>query len=104
MNIIALVIATAIPLIVLYIIYTLDLYKTGAFRSVLLCFAWGGAAFAGAYFTNRTIYLNHLASSDNIVMFVAPVVEEILKALILVYLVRRPNFTYFVDGAIYGFA
>ena len=37
-------------------------------------------------------------------MFVAPVVEEILKALILVYLVRRPNFTYFVDGAIYGFA
>jgi hypothetical protein len=36
--------------------------------------------------------------------FSAPVAEEILKALILLYLIRRPNFTYFVDGAIYGFA
>lgn len=104
MNIIALAIATAIPLIVLYVIYTLDLYKTGAFRSVLMCFAWGGAAFAGAYFTNRTIYLQHLAPRETIIQFIAPVVEEILKALILIYLVRRPNFTYFVDGAIYGFA
>jgi len=104
MNIIALAIATAIPLVVLYIIYTLDLYKTGAFRNVLMCFAWGGAAFAGAYFTNRTIFTQGLASRDTIIEFIAPVVEEILKGLILFYLVRRPSFTYFVDGAIYGFA
>lgn len=104
MNIIALAIATAIPLVVLYIIYTLDLYKTGAFRNVLMCFVWGGAAFAGAYFTNRTIFTQGLASRDTIIEFIAPVVEEILKALILFYLVRRPSFTYFVDGAIYGFA
>lgn len=104
MNIIALVLATAIPLVVLYIIYTLDLYKTGAFRSVLMCFVWGGAAFAGAFFTNRAIFQNELATRGTIIMFIAPVVEEILKALVLVYLVRRPNFTYFVDGAIYGFA
>jgi hypothetical protein len=38
------------------------------------------------------------------IRFVAPIVEEILKAMILIYLVRRENFTYFVDGAIYGFA
>ena len=104
MNIIALVIATIIPLVVLYIIYTLDLYKTGTFRYVLMCFAWGGAAFAGAYFTNRYIYTHGLVTRENIQRFSAPVVEEILKALILIYLVRRPNFTYFVDGAIYGFA
>ena len=104
MNIIALVLATAIPLVVLYIIYTLDLYKTGAFRNVLMCFAWGGAAFAGAFFTNRFIFTQGLASRDTIIEFIAPVVEEILKAGILLYLVRRPSFTYFVDGAIYGFA
>jgi RsiW-degrading membrane proteinase PrsW (M82 family) len=34
----------------------------------------------------------------------APVVEEALKALPLLYAVRQPSFTYFVDGAIYGFA
>jgi hypothetical protein len=32
------------------------------------------------------------------------VTEEILKALVLIFLVRRASFTYFVDGAIYGFA
>jgi hypothetical protein len=36
--------------------------------------------------------------------FIAPPVEEILKALILIYLVRQAKFTYFVDGAIFGFA
>jgi protease PrsW len=39
-----------------------------------------------------------------LVTLVAPMIEEVLKSLILVYAVRRPNFTYFVDGAIYGFA
>lgn len=41
---------------------------------------------------------------DMVVRFTAPITEEILKGLILLYLVRRPQFTYFVDGAIYGFA
>ena len=36
--------------------------------------------------------------------FIAPIEEEIFKGLILLFLVRRKQFTYFVDGAIYGFA
>jgi hypothetical protein len=35
---------------------------------------------------------------------IAPIVEEVFKSLILVYLVRRSDHTYFVDAAIYGFA
>jgi protease prsW family protein len=34
----------------------------------------------------------------------APIVEEIFKSLILLYLVRRADTTSFVDGAVYGFA
>jgi len=34
----------------------------------------------------------------------APIVEEVFKSLILLYLVRRANTTFFVDGAVYGFA
>jgi hypothetical protein len=34
----------------------------------------------------------------------APFVEEIFKSLILLYLVRRADTTFFVDGAVYGFA
>lgn len=104
MSIAALVIATAVPLVILYIIYTLDLYGTGSFRSVALCFAWGGVAVTIAFYAN-TASLNVIEGDvQSLIRYVAPVIEEILKAVILVYLVRRANFTYFVDGAIYGFA
>ena len=104
MLIIALLIATIVPLIFLYVIYKLDLYGTGSFRIVLACFVWGMVAFALAYFINTTARSAGLISLDTLRQYFAPVAEEILKALILIYLVRRPNFTYFVDGAIYGFA
>lgn len=39
-----------------------------------------------------------------LVIAVAPVVEELSKSFSLLYVSRRPEFTYFVDGAIYGFA
>jgi RsiW-degrading membrane proteinase PrsW (M82 family) len=103
--IVAGLIATAVPLIVLYIIYTLDFYKTGAFGLILGSFAWGIAAFGAAFYIN-TWMVNNVDWVTTLVFkrYTAPIIEEILKAIILVYLVRRPNFTYFVDGAIYGFA
>jgi RsiW-degrading membrane proteinase PrsW (M82 family) len=104
MHIGALILATIIPLFVLYAIYALDFYEMGTFRSVIICFVWGGIAFVLARFINRGVYFTHLISYPDITRYFAPVVEEILKAIILVYLVRRLDFTYFVDGAIYGFA
>ena len=104
MSLIALAIATLIPLLVLVVIRALDLYQTGAFRIVLLCLAWGGIAYAGPYFINRFVYFRGLVDIEDLPRYFAPVAEEILKALILIYLVRRTSFTYFVDGAIYGFA
>jgi len=104
MIIIALTIATVIPLIVLYGIYTLDLYKTGEFRLAVICFMAGAAAYGAAALINPTPLRLGWIDYNQMVRFLAPVVEEILKALILLVLVRRPKFTYFVDGAIYGFA
>jgi hypothetical protein len=40
----------------------------------------------------------------DVIRYSAPIIEEILKGLILWYLVSRPRFTYFVEGAVYGFA
>jgi RsiW-degrading membrane proteinase PrsW (M82 family) len=100
---IAIAVATAVPLIVLYIIYTLDLYGSGSFRNIALCFIWGGLMVMVAFVANTDLY-ERIGNFDTMVRFVAPIVEEVLKAAILIYLVRRPNFTYFVDGAIYGFA
>ncbi|HKJ27818.1 MAG TPA: PrsW family intramembrane metalloprotease [Anaerolineales bacterium] len=97
-------IATIIPIIALYIIYTRDLYSTGAFKFVLSCFIWGGIAFALASLINRTLMGSFGVDRLVVVRTIAPIEEEILKGLILLFLVRRKEFTYFVDGAIYGFA
>jgi RsiW-degrading membrane proteinase PrsW (M82 family) len=103
-SILALGIATFIPIIILYLIYTRDLYGTGAFQYVILCFLWGWVAFAIAAFLNGWLIGDEIVDRLTVLRFIAPFEEEILKGLILIYLIRRPHFTYFVDGAIYGFA
>jgi RsiW-degrading membrane proteinase PrsW (M82 family) len=104
MQILAFVIASVIPLLSLYLIYKLDLYKTGEFRMVLTCFISGAVAFWLASVVNRTIYDRGWLDVMDIIRYSAPLVEEILKGMLLWYLVRRPKFTYFVEGAVYGFA
>ncbi|MEM7127850.1 MAG: PrsW family glutamic-type intramembrane protease [Chloroflexota bacterium] len=92
----------AVPLLFLYLVRTLDLYASGSFIVVITCFVWGVAAFMASYQLN-TIALGWVGFGM-LTNLVAPVLEELLKSLILVYHVRRTYFTYFVDGAIYGFA
>jgi len=100
---IALLIAFAIPSLTLFFIHRLDFFKTGTFRLVVVCFVYGGMAyFLAALINPQTIKMGWV-DYYGMVRFVAPVVEEILKSLILIILVRRKSFTYFIDGAIYGF-
>ena len=101
--IIAIALATAVPIIALYIINTLDLYRTGDKFNITLSFIWGALMVLVAFVANTDLY-ERIGDFDAMIRFVAPIIEEILKALLLIYLVRRENFTYFVDGAIYGFA
>jgi RsiW-degrading membrane proteinase PrsW (M82 family) len=104
MLIIAFVIAAAIPLSVLTWIYFMDKYKTGEFKVVVLSFGAGVLAYFAAAQINPIPFDRGWIDYYQMVRFQAPVVEEILKAVILFILVRRPKFTYFVDGAVYGFA
>lgn len=97
-------VATAIPLLALYAIYRLDRYGTRAFRLVALCTAWGIVATRVALAVNTAVLDSGLVAGPTITRVVAPAVEEVAKGLIIAYLVLRPRFTYFVDGAIYGFA
>ncbi len=80
----------------------LDLYASSSFKTVLVCFGWGIAAFFLALQANN-LALGVIGYSLVVTVF-GPVCEEVLKSLILVYYVRRADFTYFVDGAILGFA
>ena len=98
----AMIIAIAIPLAFLLLVRRLDLYASGSFAAVLLCMGGGVAAFLAAGQLNGALL--PLVGYALIVTLVAPIVEEILKSLLLIYFVQQPEFTYFVDGAIYGFA
>lgn len=102
MAIAAVVVATAVPVLFLALVRWLDLYASGSFRNVLVCFAWGSVVFFLALRANT--FIAGIAGAAAVVALAGPVVEEVLKSLVLVYQVRRPDFTYFVDGAIYGFA
>lgn len=101
---VAMAIATIIPLVFFGVVYRLDLYKTGSSQNIIWSFMWGIAAYEIAAQVNPWMHDHGLVNYHDMVRFSAPIFEEICKALILLYLIRRANFTYFVDGAIYGFA
>ena len=103
-SVIALIVAAVIPLVFLYGVNWLDFYRTGNIRFILLSGAWGIIAYYLAARINPALIAHAIVSRDTLVRFVAPLIEETLKGLILIYLVRQVNFKYFVDGAIYGFA
>ncbi|MRR30013.1 PrsW family intramembrane metalloprotease [bacterium] len=100
---ISILIATAIPILSLWLIHSLDKFKTGEFKFVLFSAGAGLLAYQAAAWINPIPRNMGWVDYNQMVRFVAPVVEEILKALLLLFLVRRPKFNYFVDGAIYGF-
>jgi hypothetical protein len=95
----ALIIAIGIPLAFLLLVRRWDLYASGSFAAVLLCMGGGVAAFLAAGQLNSALL--PLVGYALIITLVAPILEEILKSLLLIYFVQQPDFTYFVDGAIY---
>jgi RsiW-degrading membrane proteinase PrsW (M82 family) len=109
-DLLAALVAVGVPVLFLVLIYTLDLYASRTFRLVVLCFGWGAVgAVSLAYLINTAVGLplaRQLSARPALFLVIAfaPVVEEILKALVLLTVARRSEFTYFGDGAIYGFA
>ncbi|MFN8447896.1 MAG: PrsW family glutamic-type intramembrane protease [Anaerolineae bacterium] len=95
-------IALVIPAFAFYVIHALDLFKTSKTQTLVICMAWGAlGAYPLAVVVNSG--LRELVGGAAVVSLTAPLVEEILKALVLIYFMRRPSFYYFVDGAVYGF-
>ena len=102
--IIALAIASLIPIVFLFLVRKLDLYETGNFGFVLMSLAWGGGAYFLAAQINPWLMNVGFTDYDTLVRLYAPIIEEVLKVIIILFLIRQASFTYFVDGAIFGFA
>ena len=82
----------------------IDSYKLVALRATLLSVAAGMVAGLAAYGAN--VWLRPALSLDwgQYSRYVAPVVEEPLKAVFVVYLLQRNKVGFVVDAAIHGFA
>jgi RsiW-degrading membrane proteinase PrsW (M82 family) len=82
----------------------LDSYKLTPLRAILLAVAAGIVAGAVSYVLN--VWLQGVLALDlrRYSVYVAPVVEELLKAIYIVWLFRRSKVGFVVDAATFGFA
>ena len=90
--------------IFLVVLVYLDSYKLVRFRAVLLAIAAGGLSAVASYFVNGLgLELTGLSITP-FSRYVSPLIEEALKGVILVYLIRKHRIGFPVDAAIFGFA
>jgi len=82
----------------------LDGYKLVSLRTLAVVVALGFVAALAAYAINGAILARTGIGDAALARYVAPVVEEIAKALVVVALVRTHRVGFLVDAAILGFA
>jgi RsiW-degrading membrane proteinase PrsW (M82 family) len=82
----------------------LDSYKLVTIRTVVAVVAAGFIAAVVCYYANGYLAAATALDFRNYSRYVAPVVEELAKALIVVALIRAHRVGFLVDAAILGFA
>jgi RsiW-degrading membrane proteinase PrsW (M82 family) len=99
------VVLSVVPvLLFLGALVIIDSYKLVALKSVLLAAAVGGAMAALSYVVNVRLAPALGLPLVGYARYVAPVLEEVLKAAFIVVMLRRNRIGFVVDAAIYGFA
>ncbi len=91
-------------LIFLFVLLYMDSYKLVRLKAVLWIIAAGALTVIPVYFANG--YLQGLLQIDfrSLSLYVAPLSEEAVKALVIVALFRMNRIGFLVDSAIMGFA
>lgn len=85
-------------------LFLLDSFNLVTVKSLTLCLLWGTLCALSAYFLN-TLMAKLLALDYNFLSkYFAPVIEETLKALFIIYLISKKKIGFTIDAAIYGFA
>jgi RsiW-degrading membrane proteinase PrsW (M82 family) len=82
----------------------LDSYKLVRFRSIAVAILVGCAT-AGVSLAVNT-WIHQITGMEGLTFrrYAAPVVEELIKSLYLIYLIRKGRIGFMVDAAIFGFA
>jgi RsiW-degrading membrane proteinase PrsW (M82 family) len=82
----------------------IDSFKLVRFRSIVQAIVVGCVVAVVCYLINSTLAGVLPLTSGSFSRYVAPLVEELLKAAYLVFLVRTRRVGFMVDSAIFGFA
>ena len=82
----------------------LDSYKLVKLRTVVAVLAYGAVLAAATYPLNDLFLDRFPMPLSTFSSYVAPASEELLKALVIVVLVRAHRVGFLIDAAIYGFA
>lgn len=105
MNVLFNIIISLFPVYVFLVaLILLDSFKLVSLRSLMATILVGVGIAAGCYGINDWL-LGHLAiRHDDYLKYCGPVIEELAKALYIVYLIRSRKIGFMVDAALYGFA
>jgi protease PrsW len=86
------------------VLLVLDSYKLVTGRHVAASIVWGGIAAVLCFAAHRGLLDVAHVSPDTLRRFVAPALEEIVKAAWVLHLIRRARVGFVVDAAVHGFA
>lgn len=91
-------------LIFLFVLLYMDSYKLVGLKTVLWVIVAGASMTVIAYFVNGLLLELLQIDFKSFTRYVSPLSEEILKAIIIVWLFRMNRIGFLVDSAIMGFA
>jgi|SoiMethySBSTD1v2_1073268.scaffolds.fasta_scaffold113190_2 RsiW-degrading membrane proteinase PrsW (M82 family) len=94
-----------LPVVVfLAVLVYFDSYKLVSLRAVIGTILVGAAAACGSYFANVAALDRLDVEFVTYSRYVSPLIEETIKALVIVVLIRAKRIAFLVDAAIAGFA
>ena len=94
-----------LPVIIfLFVLVYMDSYKLVRLQTILWVIALGGCTAMASYFANGYLIVTTGLPFLDYSRYIAPLVEECLKGLVMVYLFRSNRIGFLVDSAIFGFA
>jgi len=101
--IIKIILALSPVLLFLLLFLILDNLRLVSRSTLFICFLWGIAVSIASFGLNTLLINKFHLNFNHFSLYVAPVIEETLKMLIILILLRRGRIGFMIDGAIYGF-
>lgn len=93
----------SVSLVFFYAIWMLDVYGMVQRPTLILANLWGALSFILAFLLHSALLSGQILDEYYITLTLAPILEELLKVALLIYLSLNARIRYPVEGAVYGF-